>query len=63
MNDENLLLTEAARVLGVKPYQITYAISVGRVADVGLWIAHKRIFRPEDIANLRKHFENRQGIK
>ena len=61
MNDENLLLTEVARRIGVKPYQITYALSVGRIPEPELRIANKRIFRAEDIATLQRHFEKRRG--
>lgn len=57
MNQEHLLLIEAAKLLSVKPYRITYALSVGLVPEPLLRIANKRIFQEDDIARLRKHFQ------
>jgi hypothetical protein len=56
MEQEHLLLTQAARLLNVRPYQITYALSVGLVPEPALRIANKRIFLAGDIARLREHF-------
>ena len=55
MNDEQLLLAEAARRIGVKPYQITYAISNNLVADVPR-IGNRRIFCNEDLQRFADHF-------
>ena len=63
MNDENLLLTEVARRIGIKPYRITYALACDLVAEPKLRVGNRRMFGPEDIANLREHFEKRRGIK
>jgi DNA-binding transcriptional MerR regulator len=62
MNQQNLLLTETARLLGVRPYQITYALSVGLVAEPELRIANKRIFQEADIARLSAHFGRKDGL-
>ena len=55
MNNEHLLLNDAARILGKKPYQITYAITSGAVKDV-MRIGGRRIFQRKDIKRLAKHF-------
>lgn len=57
--NEQLILSDVARLLNKKPYQIVYSIVSGQVPDVKLRLGGKRIFRPGDIQNLRRHF----GIK
>lgn len=56
MMDELMLLNQVAQLLGVKPYQITYAITSRQVADVDLRMGGRRIFRPGDVRRLAKHF-------
>ena len=56
MNQQMLLLNEAAKLLGVQPYRITYALAVGKVPEPAR-IANKRIFQSEDIARLRTYFK------
>ena len=57
MNDENLLLTEVARRIGVKPYQITYALSVGLIAEPStMRIGNRRVFQSADVERLAEHF-------
>ena len=58
MTHEQLLLADAARRLGVKPYQITYAITNNLVADVAR-VGNRRIFRSDDLDRLADHF----GVK
>ena len=58
MNKEHLLLNEVARLVGVRPYQITYALTVGLVPEPLIRIANKRIFQSVDIARLKEHFNN-----
>ena len=41
---------------GVKPYQITYAISVGLLPEPELRISNKRVFRAKDLERIRFHF-------
>jgi hypothetical protein len=50
------LLSEVARLLRMKPYQIAYAITSGAVAEPKLRIGNKRIFVDEDIRRLATHF-------
>ncbi len=52
----NLLLNDVARLLGRKPYQVSYAISVGLIPEPKLRIANKRVFQQTDIQRLARHF-------
>ncbi len=52
----HLLLSDVARLLGVKGYQINYALTNGLVPEPTLRISNKRIFREEDVRRLAKHF-------
>jgi len=56
MENKQLSLSEAARLLGVKPYRIGYAISTGLVAEPILRVANKRIFQAVDVQRLARHF-------
>lgn len=56
MNKRHYLLKDVAKRLGVKPYQIAYALSVGLVQEPKLRISNKRIFMFEDIERLAAHF-------
>ena len=56
MKKQHFLLRDVARRLGVKPYQVSYALSVGLVREPELRIANKRVFLPEDIDRLAAHF-------
>ena len=49
-------LKEVAHKLGLKPYQINYALSVGLVPEPALRLANKRVFQQEDLQRLAKHF-------
>ena len=53
---KHLLLKDVARLLKVKPYTITYALTTGLVEEPKLRIANKRIFQAEDVARLAAHF-------
>ncbi len=56
MKKKHFLLRDVAKRLGVKPYQIAYALSVGLVAEPTIRISNKRIFQAEDIDRLAAHF-------
>jgi hypothetical protein len=56
MAKTHFLLKDVARLLRLKPYKITYAISVGLVEEPKLRISNKRIFMAEDIERLAAHF-------
>ena len=53
---EHLLLNDVARLLGVKGYQISYALTNGLVEEPELRISNKRIFQQEDIERLAEYF-------
>ena len=53
---KHMLLKDVAKLLRVKPYQITYALTVGLVAEPELRISNKRIFQNQDVFRLAKHF-------
>jgi hypothetical protein len=61
MTRQHYLLRDVARRLGVKPYQIAYALSVGLVEEPGLRIANKRVFQADDIERLAAHFGVESG--
>ena len=54
--NQHLSLSDAARLLNVKPYQIAYAISVGQVPEPELRVANKRVFQAKDLRRLAVHF-------
>jgi hypothetical protein len=56
MSKKHMLLRDVARILKRKPYQISYAISVGLVPEPELRISNKRIFQAEDIDRLAAYF-------
>jgi len=56
MKRQHYSLKDVARMLKLKPYQITYAFTVGLVAEPALRISNNRIFVEEDIERLREHF-------
>ncbi len=53
---EQMTLRSVARLLRVKPYQVTYALSVGLVPEPKLRISNQRVFQPDDIERLKNHF-------
>ena len=56
MTKRHFLLNDVARMLKLKPYKITYALSVGLVPEPALRISNKRIFQEKDIERLARHF-------
>ncbi|KKL03796.1 hypothetical protein LCGC14_2622540 [marine sediment metagenome] len=56
MEQTNLLLADVAKLLRRKPYQITYALSVGLIPEPKLRIANKRVFQHVDIQRMARHF-------
>jgi DNA-binding transcriptional MerR regulator len=56
MKKTHYLLNEVANILKLKPYQITYALTVGLVPEPAMRISNKRIFVAADVERLRKHF-------
>ncbi len=61
MNKKLMTLGEVAKVLGVKPHRITYALSNGLVEEPALRIANKRVFQADDVNRLAQHFSEAEG--
>jgi hypothetical protein len=59
MNENLYLLSDAAKALKRRPYQIVYAITSGLVPEPTLRIGNKRIFQIQDLERLKSHFSNR----
>lgn len=55
MPQTNYSLSEVATLLGKMPYQITYAITTGKIPEVRRF-AGRRQFSPSDVRKLRRHF-------
>ena len=58
MNNQ-FLLNEAAKIAGVRGYQIAYAIQQGYLPEPKLRINHQRIFTPADIIRIREYFKQK----
>ena len=56
MTQQHLLLGDVARLLGVKPYRVTYALATGLVPEPRTRIANKRLFDSADVARLADYF-------
>lgn len=56
MHQQHYLLAEVARLLGVRPHQIAYALTNGLVEEPRLRIGGRRVFLPEDVRTLARHF-------
>ena len=54
--DELLLLSDVSKMLGIKPYRITYALDTGLVDQPRLRVARTRVFSNEDVQRLAQHF-------
>jgi DNA-binding transcriptional MerR regulator len=53
MNQQHYLLSEVARAVGRKPYQIAYMISNGELDEPKLRIGNRRVFTDEEVARIR----------
>ncbi len=59
--DQNIfLLGDVAKLVGVKPYQITYQISIGALPDV-VKLGARRVFRRHDVDFIVAFFKKRRG--
>jgi len=56
-------LGEVASQLGVKPYQVNYALVNGLVPEPETRICGKRIFGPKDIERLATYFKVKEAVK
>jgi hypothetical protein len=55
MTHKNYSLSEIAAAVGVMPYQITYAITTGKIPEVERF-AGRRKFTESDLRRVRRHF-------
>lgn len=53
------LLNQAAKLVGVRGYQIAYAIQQGYLPEPELRLTHQRIFSDADITRIREYFANK----
>jgi DNA-binding transcriptional MerR regulator len=47
---------EVSRMVGVQPYQLTYAIAIGKLPEPKYRFLDKRCFTAEDIRRVAEHF-------
>ena len=57
------LLRDAAMQIGVKPYQLAYALSISDLPEPVLRLGNKRIFTESDVRNAKRYFANKQQTK
>lgn len=50
-------LGEVARILQRKPHQIVYPMVTGKIQEPASRLAGKRLFKPEDVSRLARHFK------
>ena len=55
----SMSLKDVAQILGIKAYRIEYLLAHGLVPEPKLRISGRRAFGPEDVANLKAHFERK----
>jgi hypothetical protein len=53
---EHYSLSDVARLLNLKPYRISYALSVGLVPEPAGRLSNKRIFGLSDVEHIAEHF-------
>ncbi len=54
--EKHMLLNDVAKLIGVKGYQINYAIVNGMIPEPKLRISNKRIFKKQDVDRIAKYF-------
>lgn len=56
MTNEVIGLQEVANALGLPYYRVIYALKSGQVPDVKVRVGTRRVFQPDDVRRLAKHF-------
>lgn len=56
MSERLRILSETAKLLGVKPYKITYALVTGLIPEPQLRVGNRRVFCQEDVQRLANYF-------
>ncbi len=59
MPQTQFILSEVAKIVGVKAHVVAYAISSGNLPEPCLRIAGKRIFSTKEVEAIKKHFASR----
>ncbi len=59
MTKNQFILSEVAKIAGVKAHVVAYAISSGSLPEPCLRIAGKRIFSTKEVEAIKKYFANR----
>lgn len=59
MPQTQFILSEVAKLIGVKPHVIAYAISSQNLPEPSLRIAGKRIFSTKEVEAIKKYFASR----
>jgi hypothetical protein len=49
------VLGDVAKLLGTKPYKITYAMTSGQVPEPEMRLGHQRVFTTEDVTRIARH--------
>lgn len=57
------LLRDAAKQVGVKPYQLAYSVSSGLLPEPVLRLGNLRIFTEADVRDAKRYFANKQKKK
>ena len=58
--EQQMSLRDVAALLNCKAYRIEYLLCHGLVPEPQLRISGRRVFGPEDVANIRAHFESKK---
>ncbi len=58
--EQMMSLKDIAALLNCKAYRVEYLLAHGLVPEPKLRISGRRVFGPEDLANLRAHFGQRK---
>lgn len=59
MPQTQFILSEVAKIVGVKPHVVAYGIVAGNIPEPCLRIAGKRIFSTKEVEAIKKYFANR----
>lgn len=60
MTKNQFILSEVAKIAGVKPHVVAYGIAAGNISESKLRIAGKRIFSTKEVEAIKKYFANKQ---
>ena len=60
---EQMSLKDVAALLGVKAYRVEYLLCHGLVPEPRLRISSRRVFGPEDVANIRARLASKKPAK